>query len=272
MEMVSGRPDGVQPETENLKPETRLPVISVRGLAKTYDPKNPNPVHALRGVSFEILPGEFVAVMGASGSGKSTLMNILGCLDRPTSGTYLLDGKDVSRESRRRLAHLRSRALGFVFQNFQLLPRLSALENAELPLQYRRDVSARQRRERAAEALVKVGLADKLRRRPTELSGGQQQRIAIARALVNSPRVLLADEPTGNLDTRTGLELLALLQQLNRTGLTIVLVTHESDVAACAMRRLILRDGRLVTDARQEPMDAQAHLAALPLEAALSEA
>jgi len=253
----------LQPETRDPIPGTRPPVIAVRDLVKTYDPNSPNPVRALQGLSFQIQPGEFVAVMGASGSGKSTLMNILGCLDRPTSGTYRLDGADVSRERRRRLASLRSRALGFVFQNFQLLPRLTALENAELPLQYRRDVSTRQRRARAEEALVKVGLADKLRRRPTELSGGQQQRIAIARALVNTPRVLLADEPTGNLDTHTGLELLALLQQLNRAGLTIVMVTHENDVAVCAMRRLILRDGRLVTDARQQPADAQAHLAAL---------
>lgn len=255
------------PETRDQNPETS--VISVQDLVKTYGEKTPNPVRALRGVSFEIRPGEFVAVMGSSGSGKSTLMNLLGCLDRPSSGRFLLDGRDVARESRRRLAQLRSMALGFVFQNFQLLPRLTAQENVELPLQYRRDVSGRERRERAKEALVKVGLADKLARRPTELSGGQQQRVAVARALVNAPRVLLADEPTGNLDTRTGLEVLALMQQLNRDKLTIILVTHENDVAACASRKLILRDGKLVTDVTQTPANAAQELARLPVEAVL---
>jgi putative ABC transport system ATP-binding protein len=245
--------------------------IEVRDLVKTYGEGTANPVFALRGVSFEIRAGEFAAVMGTSGSGKSTLMNILGCLDRPSSGAYLLDGRDVSQESRRSLARLRSHCLGFVFQNFQLLPRLTALENVEMPLQYRRDIPGAQRREQATDALVRVGLKDKLNRRPTELSGGQQQRVAIARALANRPRVLLADEPTGNLDTRTGLDVLALLQELNRDsagGLTIILVTHEADVAACAARRLMLRDGKLVTDARQEPQDARAALAKLPPEQA----
>ena len=235
-------------------------LIHAENLVKTYGADGPSPVHALRGVSFQIQPGEFVAVMGTSGSGKSTLMNILGCLDRPSSGSFRLDGADVSQESRRRLAQIRSKVLGFVFQSFQLLPRLTALENVGLPLQYVRGVSSSQRRERATEALTKVGLAQKLIRRPTELSGGQQQRVAIARALVNRPRVLLADEPTGNLDTRTGLEVLALLQELHRSGLTIVLVTHEPDVANCASRKLILRDGKLATDARQEPLNAQAEL------------
>lgn len=242
------------------------PVIAVTDLVKTYGADTPNPVRALRGVSFTINAGEFVAVMGTSGSGKSTLMNILGCLDRPSTGTYHLDNKDVSRESRRSLAHLRSRALGFVFQNFQLLPRLTAMENVELPLQYQSDVSTRERRERASGSLMRVGLADKLKRRPTELSGGQQQRVAIARALVNAPRVLLADEPTGNLDTRTGLEVLALIQRLNQEGLTIVLVTHENDVAACASRKLLLRDGKLASDIHQKGNDAQAELLALPEE------
>ncbi|HYG78459.1 MAG TPA: ABC transporter ATP-binding protein [Planctomycetota bacterium] len=241
-------------------------VIAIKDLVKTYGADTPNPVRALRGVSFSIEAGEFVAIMGTSGSGKSTMMNILGCLDRPSSGTYHLDGADVSQESRRRLAHLRSRALGFVFQNFQLLPRLTALENVELPLQYRGDVSSRQRRQNASDCLMRVGLSDKLHRRPTELSGGQQQRVAIARALVNSPRVLLADEPTGNLDTRTGLEVLALLQRLNSEGLTIVLVTHENDVAACARRKLLLRDGKLVADTQQLANDAQRELLALPVE------
>ncbi len=250
-----------RPHTTNIKP-----VISALDLVKTYGAETSNPVRALRGVSFDIMPGEFVAVMGASGSGKSTLMNLLGCLDRPTSGSFILDGRDIAREGRRGLAHLRSQALGFVFQNFQLLPRLTALENVELPLQYRRDVSGRQRRERAKEALTKVGLAEKIIRRPTELSGGQQQRVAIARALVNAPRVLLADEPTGNLDTRTGLEVLALMQQLNRDKLTIILVTHENDVAACATRKLVLRDGKLVTDATQSPANAADELAKIPVE------
>jgi len=232
-------------------------VITVTDLIKTYGAESGNPVYALRGVSFSIAAGEFVAIMGTSGSGKSTLMNILGCLDRPSSGSYMLDGRDISKEGRRQLAHLRSHALGFVFQNFQLLPRLTSQENVELPLQYRSDVSGRERRQRSAESLTKVGLAEKLARRPTELSGGQQQRVAIARALVNAPRVLLADEPTGNLDTRTGLEVLALLQELNRDGLTIVLVTHETDVAACASRRIVLKDGKLLTDAVQTPLNAR---------------
>jgi putative ABC transport system ATP-binding protein len=250
-----------QTETANGTSGSNSHVIAIRDIVKVYGEKTPNPVQALNGVSFGIAPGEFVAVMGASGSGKSTLMNILGCLDRPSSGTYHLDGADVSRETRRKLAHLRSRCLGFVFQNFQLLPRISSRENVELPLHYRHDVSGRERRHRAEQALVRVGLADKIHRRPTELSGGQQQRVAIARALVNAPRVLLADEPTGNLDTRTGLEVLALLQQLNEEKLTIVLVTHETDVAACASRRLVLRDGKLLTDTRHEPVSAAKMLA-----------
>ena len=252
-----------QPETRNQKSETA--VISIHDLVKTYGADTPNPVRALRGVSFDIVAGEFVAIMGTSGSGKSTLMNLLGCLDRPSSGSFLLDGKNIAHESRRSLAHLRSHALGFVFQNFQLLPRLTAQDNVELPLQYRRDISGSERRRRAKESLEKVGLADKLNRRPTELSGGQQQRVAIARALVNSPRVLLADEPTGNLDTRTGLEVLALMQQLNRENLTIVLVTHENDVAACASRKLVLRDGKLVTDFVQKPLNAVEEIANLPV-------
>jgi len=246
---------------------TEPAIISVDNATKTYGAGGEAPVHALRGVSFEICAGEFVAIMGASGSGKSTLMNILGCLDRPTTGGYRLAGRDVSRENRRSLAHVRSAVLGFVFQNFQLLTRLTSQANVELPLQYVRALNGANRRALAVQALTRVGLADKLKRRPSELSGGQQQRVAIARALVNSPKVLLADEPTGNLDTRTGLEVLALLQELHRGGLTIVLVTHEQDVAACASRRLIVRDGKLVSDVRQQPADAVAELRRLEQEA-----
>jgi len=242
------------------------PLIDVRDLVKTYGAETSNPVYALRGVSFSIAKGEFVAIMGTSGSGKSTMMNILGCLDKPTSGSFFLEGKDIAQETRRGLAKLRSQFLGFVFQNFQLLPRLTAQENVEMPLQYRRDISARERGTRAKEALVRVGLADKLNRRPTELSGGQQQRVAFARALANTPHVLLADEPTGNLDTRTGLEVLSLVQDLNRDGLTIILVTHENDVAACSQRKLQLRDGKLVTDEKLRQVVARDELAKLPVE------
>ncbi len=241
------------------------PIIEIERLAKTYG-QGESTVRALRDVSFSIRAGEFVAVMGASGSGKSTLMNILGCLDRPTGGSYRLEARDISQESRRSLARLRLATLGFVFQNFQLLPRLTAQENVEMPLHYVRGVSGRERRRRAQDVLAKVELISKLTRRPTELSGGQQQRVAIARALVNQPKVLLADEPTGNLDTRTGLEILTLLQQLNRSGLTVILVTHELDVAACAGRRLVLRDGHLLSDTFQTANDAVAQLAALPRE------
>ena len=241
------------------------PVVQATALLKTYGEGTSNPVHALRGVSFTVEGRDFVALMGHSGSGKSTLMNLLGCLDRPTSGTYQLNGADVSNKSRRELARVRAATLGFVFQNYQLLPRLTVLENCELPLVYLGGMGRAARRARAEEALERVGLREKLQRRPAELSGGQQQRVAIARALVNRPALLLADEPTGNLDTRTGLEILALLQELNAGGLTIVLVTHEADVAACARRVLYLRDGRLVkTVEHAQPVDAKAALAALP--------
>jgi putative ABC transport system ATP-binding protein len=203
----------------------------------------------VRGVSLEILAGEFVAIMGASGSGKSTMMNTLGCLDRPTSGRYLLDGVDVGRLGRDQLAELRNRKLGFVFQGFNLLARTSALENVELPLLYvRPSMPARRQRELALKALETVGLADRADHYPNQLSGGQQQRVAIARALVNQPRLLLADEPTGNLDTRTGAEVMGVFQALNERGITIVMVTHELDIASFCKRKVVMRDGLIRSD------------------------
>ena len=240
-------------------------IIATEGLAKDYV-LGPHVVHALRGVSVSIEPGEFVAVMGPSGSGKSTFMNLLGCLDTPTAGRYFLDGRDVAGLGRDELARMRNAKIGFVFQQFNLLPRTSALENVELPLLYSA-LPVRERRRRARERLAAVGLADREHHHPSQLSGGQQQRVAIARSLVNEPAVILADEPTGNLDTRTSIEILALLQRLNREGLTIVLVTHEPDIAAYAGRVLVFRDGRLLRDERQpSPADAAAALATLPTE------
>jgi putative ABC transport system ATP-binding protein len=228
------------------------PVVEAEGLAKIYGQRTLNPVHALRGINLSVPPNGFLAVMGHSGSGKSTLLNILGCLDRPTSGRYRLDGADVSQLSRRELATVRARKLGFVFQTFNLLPRLTALANVELPLLYGGGVGRRERRARASEALERVGLADKLHRPPTELSGGQQQRVAIARAIVNRPALLLADEPTGNLDSQTGLETLALLRELHAAGLTLIVVTHDADVAAYARATLVMRDGQII-EARRQP-------------------
>jgi putative ABC transport system ATP-binding protein len=206
-------------------------------------------VEALRSVSLTIELGEYVAVMGPSGSGKSTLMNTLGCLDRPTDGSYLLDGEEVSNMSRDARARLRNRKIGFVFQNFNLLARTTALENVELPLLYARQISSRERRRRAVDALAKVGLADRVHHQPSQLSGGEQQRVAIARALVNEPAILMADEPTGNLDTRTSSEVIRILGQLNKQNqITIILVTHDQDIARNAQRLLVLRDGEIVAD------------------------
>jgi putative ABC transport system ATP-binding protein len=241
-------------------------IIATEGLTKDYR-LGPHTVHALRNVSVSIAPGDFVAVMGPSGSGKSTFMNLLGCLDRASSGRYWLDGEDVAALSRDALAAVRNAKVGFVFQQFNLLPRTTALENVELPLLYG-EGAPRARRERARARLAEVGLGEREHHHPSQLSGGQQQRVAIARALVNDPAVILADEPTGNLDTRTSAEIMALLQKLNRSGLTIVLVTHESDIAAFAGRRLTFRDGRLTRDEHGAAEDAAAVLASLPEEEA----
>jgi putative ABC transport system ATP-binding protein len=225
---------------------TRPTVIRAVGIEKVYR-SGDVPVHALRGVSLELHAGEFVAIMGASGSGKSSFMNVMGCLDRPTSGTYLLDGTDVSKLSRDALARARGRSIGFVFQGFNLLARTSALENVELPMLYQ-GVPARERRGRALEALERVGLGKRADHTPSQLSGGQQQRVAIARALVNRPTLLLADEPTGALDSATTVEIMSIFQRLNEEGLTILLVTHEHDVAEHARRTVTFKDGLIVSD------------------------
>jgi putative ABC transport system ATP-binding protein len=231
-----------------------VPVVSVRDLEKVYDLGGAAQVHALRGVTLDISAGEFVALTGPSGSGKSTFMHLLGCLDRPTSGQYSLNGQNVAALSKRELSRVRNRELGFVFQGFNLLPRTSALENVELPLLYAGVTSARERRQRATAALESVGLGERLEHHPNQLSGGQQQRVAIARALVNRPRLLLADEPTGNLDTRTSIEVMQIFQKLNaEQGLTIVLVTHEPDIAQYGSRIVAFRDGRVISDAAVVP-------------------
>ena len=222
------------------------PILRVAELHKYYDLGDTR-VHALRGVSLEIQHGEFVAVMGASGSGKSTFMNILGCLDRPTSGQYLLEGTDVSGLTKRELAHIRNQKIGFVFQGFNLLGRTTALENTELPMLYSR-IARKERESRARDALTLVGLGDRLHHFPSQMSGGQQQRVAIARALVNQPRILLADEPTGNLDSRTSVEVMEIFQKLNASGLTIILVTHEPGIARFTQRQIVFRDGHIRRD------------------------
>ncbi len=223
-------------------------VIKLEEVHKVYHTGEVD-VHAVRGVSMEIQRGEFVAVMGASGSGKSTMMNMLGCLDRPSAGRYLLDGTDVSQLERDELADIRNQKIGFVFQGFNLLARTSALENVELPMLYvHRRIGGSQQRQRAMKALEAVGLAPRADHHPNQLSGGQQQRVAIARALVNEPALLLADEPTGNLDSQTSIEIMGVFQKLNDQGMTIIMVTHELDIASYTRRNVIMRDGRVVTD------------------------
>jgi putative ABC transport system ATP-binding protein len=235
------------PSTTPPASDPNTPTIRLEGVHKTYNLGEVQ-VQALRGVSLEIYPGEFVAVMGASGSGKSTLMNILGCLDRPTRGKYFLDGTDVSSFTKRQLAKIRNTKIGFVFQQFNLLSRTSALENVELPTIYA-GISLAERESRARQALERVGLSDRAGHFPSQLSGGQQQRVAIARALVNSPSLLLADEPTGNLDSRTSIEIMDIFQRLNEDhGLTVIIVTHEPDIALYVKRALEFRDGRMLRD------------------------
>jgi putative ABC transport system ATP-binding protein len=231
-------------------------LLAVQGLRKTYT-IGTQTVHALDGVDLTIARNEYVALMGPSGSGKSTLMNMLGCLDTPTSGSYLLNGKDVSRLDEDALADIRNKEIGFVFQTFNLLPRYSALENVALPLIYA-GVSRDEREERARQVLDQVGLADRMHHRPNELSGGQRQRVAVARALVNRPSIILADEPTGNLDSATSMEIMALFRAIHEAGNTIIVVTHEEDIAACAQRVVRLKDGRVDSDAPARPVAAEA--------------
>jgi putative ABC transport system ATP-binding protein len=241
-------------------------LIETRDLRKDYA-LGDTVVHALAGVSLSIDAGEFVAVMGPSGSGKSTFMNMIGCLDRPTAGSYFLAGEDVARMDGDALAAVRNRRIGFVFQQFNLLARTSALENVELPLMYA-NVPLKDRHARALGKLAQVGLGERAGHQPSQLSGGQQQRVAIARALVNEPSLILADEPTGALDSRTSVEIMALLQQLNASGMTIIVVTHENDIAAFASRVVHFRDGRVVRDDRQVPRSAAAELERLDRSAA----
>jgi putative ABC transport system ATP-binding protein len=240
----------VQPELTTLSALEPQPVIRVEDVHKYYD-LGETKVHALRGVNLTIQPGEFVAIMGASGSGKSTFMNLLGCLDKPTSGHYFLEGLDVAQLDKKELASIRNRKLGFVFQGFNLLARTTALENVELPTFYAR-LPKEDRAARARRALEMVGLGERMEHFPSQLSGGQQQRVAIARALVNQPSILLADEPTGNLDSRTSVEIMQIFQDLNDQGLTVVLVTHEPDIAHYAKRTIVFRDGKI---RRDEPVE-----------------
>ncbi len=221
-------------------------------------------VKALRGVSFEITKGEFVSIMGTSGSGKSTMLNILGCLDKPTSGEYFIDNIAVSNLSKDQLANVRNRKIGFVFQSYNLLPRTSAVEQVELPLLYNKDISSKERRSRAIHALEQVGLQDRMWHMPNQMSGGQQQRVAIARAIVNDPVILLADEATGNLDTRTSYEIMSLFQDLHSKGKSIVFVTHEPDIAVFTSRTIMLRDGKVTKDVAVDTQSAKAALEALP--------
>jgi len=240
-------------------------IISVKNLVKIYKMGDVE-VHALRGVNLDIHKGDFVAIMGKSGSGKSTFMNIIGCLDVPTRGNYLLDGVDIRSLTKDQLATLRNKKIGFVFQSFNLLARTTALENVELPLMYNHKVSSREMQERSIKALEDVGLSDRSEHLPNQLSGGEQQRVAIARSLVNDPVVILADEPTGSLDTRTSLEVMAIFQDLNKRGITIVIVTHESDIATFTKRNVTFRDGRIIRSVENEkPRNAKEELALMPV-------
>ena len=238
-------------------------ILKIENLQRTFQVGSEK-VHALRGLSFVVNEGEFVSIMGASGSGKSTLLNILGCLDKPTAGEYYVDGNPVSKRSKDELSTLRNRKIGFVFQSYNLLSRTSALENVELPLLYNNTISSKERRERAIHALEQVNLQDRMGHMPNQLSGGQQQRVAIARALINDPVILLADEATGNLDTRTSYEIMTLFQKLNGEGKTIAFVTHEPDIADLTQRIISLRDGHIINDRVIEPKSAKEALAALP--------
>jgi putative ABC transport system ATP-binding protein len=261
---TNGRVHGDVPPGRNLRPSAdRPPVIEVCDLVKDYS-RGDNVVHALRGVSMTVWSGEFVAVMGPSGSGKSTIMNLIGCLDRPTGGSYMLDGVEVTKLKSTELADLRGRKLGFIFQGFNLLPRMDALENVMLPMVYG-GVAGAIRKKRAEVALEAVGLGSRVHHRPNEMSGGQQQRVAIARALVNAPSLILADEPTGNLDSRTSVEIMAILQRLNRAGATIVLVTHEPDIASYCSRTVVFKDGVVQSDQpNHHPQSAAETIASWP--------
>src|SRR5262245_14820391 len=255
----------IRPSSPPIRRPSRMALIELREVAKTYDLGEVK-VYALRGATFTVEQGEYLALMGASGSGKSTLMNTLGCLDRPTSGSYLLAGEEVATMSRDERARIRNQRIGFVFQNFNLLARTSALDNVELPLLYSRVVSTAERHKRAKEVLDLVNLADRLDHHPSQLSGGQQQRVAIARALVNRPSILMGDEPTGNLDSKTSREIIGLFKRLNvENGITVILVTHDQNVARNAKRKIVLQDGRIVADKSNREQAVQA-LQALPEE------
>ncbi len=254
--------ENIKQNQSNQQP-TAKSIIRIEDLKRDFVVGN-EVVHALRGVTFDIKEGEFVAIMGTSGSGKSTMLNILGCLDKPTSGHYYIDGVDASQCSKDELSFIRNRKIGFVFQSYNLLPRTTSIEQVELPLLYNSSINAKERRERAEHALELVGMANRANHTPNQMSGGQQQRIAIARAIVNDPVILLADEATGNLDTRTSYEIMSLFQKLNDQGVTIGFVTHEPDIALFTKRQVMLRDGRIMKDLLVDTQSAQAALDALP--------
>tara|TARA_R110000868_G_scaffold224472_1_gene476542 strand:- start:132326 stop:133096 length:771 start_codon:yes stop_codon:yes gene_type:complete len=253
-------------ETEKNKKVMSKEIIKINELKRSFT-MGTETVHALKGISFTIKRGEFVTIMGSSGSGKSTLLNILGCLDQPSSGSYEIDGVSIKDLSKNQLANIRNEKIGFIFQSYNLLPRTTAIENVELPLLYNRKVNSEERKTRAIKALEMVGLGDRLHHTPSQLSGGQQQRVAIARSLVNNPVMILADEATGNLDTRTSYEIMSLFQELNRKGITITFVTHEPDIATFSNRTIVLKDGNIIKDYfNTNILSAEKELAALPIE------